>query len=382
MSEAVELRQALIRRLEAAGRLTDPRWRAAFAAVPRELFVPAFFRVSEDGSGYRLVECGDPDGLAQVYRDDALVTQLDGDDALTERARAGEMVTGAPTSSSSAPGLMALMLAALEVADSHRVLEVGTGTGYNAALLCHRLGSDGVTSVDVDAGLVALARERLATLGFAPQLVVGDGRAGVAERAPYDRVMTTVAVRSVPTALVAQTRQGGRVLVCLERGGGGLLPLLTVDPPGRARGPFLPHYGGFMPLRQEPLPKMTAFYQAVRAEAAHAPGRASAFPAAAVLDPSQPFEFFAALRVPGLRKLATRRGVTWLLHPDGSWASHDGERVAQGGPRRLWDEVEVAAAEWEELGRAPRERFGLTVEPDGGHRLWLDDPDDGPSWPF
>jgi protein-L-isoaspartate O-methyltransferase len=65
-------------------------------------------------------------------------------------------------------------------------LEVGTGTGYNTALLCHRLGADNVASVDLDPGLVEQARSRLAGRGHDPVLVAGDGSIGVADRAPYD----------------------------------------------------------------------------------------------------------------------------------------------------------------------------------------------------
>jgi protein-L-isoaspartate O-methyltransferase len=71
------------------------------------------------------------------------------------------------TSSSTLPSLVLEMLEELDVAEGHRVLEIGTGSGYNAALLCQRLGSELVTSVDIDPELVDLARERLAANGVA-----------------------------------------------------------------------------------------------------------------------------------------------------------------------------------------------------------------------
>src|SRR5207248_8077907 len=70
------------------------------------------------------------------------------------------------TSTSSMPSLMWAMLDALEVEPGHRVLEIGTGSGYNAALLSERLGDELVTSVDVDGELVELARARLAQAGY------------------------------------------------------------------------------------------------------------------------------------------------------------------------------------------------------------------------
>ena len=78
------------------------------------------------------------------------------------------------------PSLMARMLEALDVRDGHRVLEIGTGTGYNAALLCHRLGACNVVSIDIDPTLIVATRKRLAGLGHHPTLVVGDGTAGAA----------------------------------------------------------------------------------------------------------------------------------------------------------------------------------------------------------
>jgi protein-L-isoaspartate O-methyltransferase len=71
------------------------------------------------------------------------------------------------------------MLTLLDAHAGHRVLEIGIGTGYNAALLCHRLGSDNVASLDIDSELVDTARQRLAALGFHPALTVGDGAAGL-----------------------------------------------------------------------------------------------------------------------------------------------------------------------------------------------------------
>ena len=66
-----------------------------------------------------------------------------------------------PSSSASCPAMVAVMLAALEVREGHRVLEVGTGTGYNAALLAHRLGAERVTSVEIDSDLATHASKAL-----------------------------------------------------------------------------------------------------------------------------------------------------------------------------------------------------------------------------
>src|SRR6185295_6458940 len=95
-------------------------------------------------------------GLAGAYRDEALVT------ALLPDGHGGR----AAVSSSTQPSLMVGMLDALDLGDRLRVLEIGTGTGYNAALMCHVLGDAAVHSVDVDPALVDTARARLDSLGY------------------------------------------------------------------------------------------------------------------------------------------------------------------------------------------------------------------------
>lgn len=101
------------------------------------------------------------------------------DAPLATRLRDGELV-----SSSSQPSLMAMMLVALRVRDGDRVLEIGAGTGYNAALLAHRLGDDCVTTVDLEPEITEAARRHLADAGYHPAVVTGDGARGVPERAP------------------------------------------------------------------------------------------------------------------------------------------------------------------------------------------------------
>ncbi|MGH3781669.1 MAG: methyltransferase [Pseudonocardiaceae bacterium] len=79
-------------------------------------------------------------------------------------------------------------------------MEIGTGTGYNTALLCHRLGDAHVTSIDIDPDPVADAREPLAALRYLPTLLAGDGARGASGNAPYDRIIATCAVSTIPQA--------------------------------------------------------------------------------------------------------------------------------------------------------------------------------------
>ncbi len=129
------------------------------------------------------------------------------------------------------------MLHHLDPQPGDQVLEVGTGTGYSAALLTCRVGADNLVTVEIDAGLATSARTNLAKLGMTPQVLVGDGEQGWPSGAPYDRIMSTAAVREVPTAWVEQLRPGGVLLTPLDTpfGCDGLL-LLTADGHGAADG--------------------------------------------------------------------------------------------------------------------------------------------------
>ena len=148
---------------------------AAFLAVPRERFVPDV-------------------PLEQVYRDDVVVTKRD------ER--------GIPVSSSSQPQIMARMLERLALDPGQRVLEIGAGTGYNAALLKTIVGPRGrVVTVDVDPELARGARDALRGAGV--RVVVGDGREGWSRGAPYDRIVATVATGEIPAAWRDQLVDGG-----------------------------------------------------------------------------------------------------------------------------------------------------------------------------
>jgi len=114
----------------------------------------------------------------------------------------------------SQPYVVAYMTERLRVAADHRVLEVGTGSGYQAAVLS-RLARE-VISVERYRTLADAARTRLATLGYANvEVLLGDGLAGVPERAPFDRIMVTAAAETVPEALIAQLAPGGVMVLPL-----------------------------------------------------------------------------------------------------------------------------------------------------------------------
>src|SRR5690606_14213709 len=125
---------------------------------------------------------------------------------------------GQPTSSSSQPAMIAIMLEQLDLQPGHHVLEIGAGTGYNAALIAHLVGEQGrVTTIDIDKGLVDAARAHLAKAGFdRVEVIAGDGMRGYAPNAPYDRIILTAAGWDIPPEWLAQLKPDGRLLLPLS----------------------------------------------------------------------------------------------------------------------------------------------------------------------
>ena len=114
----------------------------------------------------------------------------------------------------SQPYVVAYMTEQLKMESRHRVLEVGTGSGYQAAVLSHLARE--VVSVERYRTLAEEARERLKALGYENvDIVVGDGFAGVPDRAPYDRIIVTAAAETIPEALLDQLADGGIMILPL-----------------------------------------------------------------------------------------------------------------------------------------------------------------------
>ncbi|MGH3898549.1 MAG: methyltransferase domain-containing protein [Pseudonocardiaceae bacterium] len=370
-----DLRNSLADQLGQQALVTDLGWREAFAAVPREVFVPFYFQPCRGRPGWRLVE-GGQEWREGVYADDALVTQINGSDDAVAAARRGETVEGTPTSSSSAPSLMAAMLTVLEMQEGHRVLEIGTGTGYNAALLGYRLGDPNITTIEVDPALSRRARQALATAGHHPRVVCGDGAAGVAQAVPYDRVISTVALSRVPPAWLEQTREGALILIPLSFAGhGGLMALLSRDATGGASGRLLSQYGGFMAVRATPTPTPPKIRPHLLETS-----RPTDVPPEALND-GHPASFYLSLRTRPYQVIQfipdddSATVQTWGQGADGSTfaltRTQGLTQAAASGP--LWDALEAAYTEWRELGRPERDRFGVTA---GQQQwVWLDQPD-------
>ena len=333
----------------------DLDWRAAFENVPRHVFVTTV--LGPDGTPRA-------DAADAIYRDESLTTQV------AHVPGTGQIV---PTSSSTRPSLMARMLGMLDTAPGHTVLEIGTGTGYNAALLSHQLGSHAVTSIDIDPTLIHTARAALASIGLTPTLVPGDGADGVAHRAPFDRILATCAVPTIPTAWVTQLGEHGQLVTDLRTATSSALITARRTATGDLIGRFHPVPGHFMWLR----PHLDNPFRTPE-EALATFDRTSTRPAPDIdpgllADPD--FGFQLALHVPGIVQVLglPARGSRILRSDDGSWIeiSRDGT-AQQSGPRALGDEIAAAHHAWSAAHHPHRSRYGITVTPTGTTTVWLD----------
>ena len=135
----------------------------------------------------------------------------------------------------SQPYVVAYMTEQLAVEPQHRVLEIGTGSGYQAAILS-RLARE-VVSIERYRTLAEAAAERLKTLGYTNVTVLaGDGFAGAPDRAPFDRIIVTAAAEEIPETLVAQLAEGGKMVLPLgPRKGTQYIVKLTKTPKGLSR---------------------------------------------------------------------------------------------------------------------------------------------------
>jgi len=358
----------MVNALVAGGQLSSLQVKEAMATVPRHLFAP--------------------DVPAADAYSDAVLTQT--------RPVGDEDGQHWPSSSLSAPAAVAVPLERLELAGTERVLEIGTGTGYVAALLSRLVGASNVYSVDIDPQLITAATGRLRQLDLAPTLLARDGYRGLAEHGPYDRIVATCSITHVPPEWIRQLGSGGRIVAPLD--GDRDTPYVVLDKtaPDEVTGHFDHEGGGFMPLRpslSSPLgPGDTAEITGIRSLAHHG---------TTALDPdrlthrSPALALFCRLHLPGLhlppRPEPGRAAMTEMfVHqgdsdarisrsraPNGRWP------VAQSGPRRIWDTIEAAVAAWDLLGHPGPNRFGISAL-DNPHRqyVWLDDPLGMYAWPL
>ncbi|WP_189361143.1 rRNA adenine N-6-methyltransferase family protein [Thermogemmatispora tikiterensis] len=362
-----ELRAQLVAHLRRCGVLRSARVAAAFATLPREAFVSHCYVRTGDGRGWQSWQaeaCGPERWLELVYTDQVLVTRLDGD---------------WPSSSSSMPSYMARMLEALEVQPGQQVLEIGTGTGYTAALLAWLTGEPRrVVTVEVVPELAVQAREALLRTVGPVRVIRADGWLGYAPAAPYERLLVTASAASLSLAWLRQLAPGGRLVLPLQGGlqEGRLLVLERAEAaeaePGRlqGRGHCLPEPCAFMPLTGE------RFCLQVLNELSRQPARQWHEPATGLVP--------QALQEPAGRwwlqwatgafgTVGRTRAGQWMvncLQPQQQALVHLEEETASSWRVRAqgreaaqwWQQLEAAAAQWQALGCPPPEALELCWE--------------------
>ena len=380
-------RTELGRVLMAGGALTSD-WASAFAAVPRAAFLPELMWPWDMGAGRSVAVSKAEDPAAwQEYADadTPIVTQWD------DGQHAGTEPGIVSTSSMSMPSVVFRMLRDLDVGPGDRVLEIGTGTGWNAALLAHRLGSENVYSVEVDEAVATAARTALERFGLPVHVVHGDGFRGYPPAAPYDRIIATCGLRSIPFAWVEQCRPGGVIVAPwgTHYGNGDAVARLVVSRDGDSASGAFTGPVEFMKLRSQRLAPVVHSEYVTGSVADREASSTTITEGQFLGERFSPQRFALGLRLRDCVQVIAdkREGArpVWLYSlTDRSWACvmfRDGDtaRVWQSGARRLWDEAEAAYAWWAGRGEPDYARFGLTVTAEG-QRAWLDDPTD--AWPL
>ncbi|MFF9477775.1 ATP-grasp peptide maturase system methyltransferase [Streptomyces sp. NPDC014733] len=376
MSASARLRDTLTDELTEEGALAEHEWRSAARAVPRELFTGSYFRpvAGTVPTSYRPVREGEPGWLEGVYSDETLITQLDGRIRPDDVAKG--VVTGSPSSSSTLPSLVLRLWQQLGAEAGHRVLEIGTGTGYSTALGAHRLGDTNLTSIEYDPVVGGAAAAALKAAGFAPRLIIGDGLRGDPDGGRYDRLIATCSVRYIPLPWLHQVRPGGRILVTLSGWSyANALALLDVTGPGEAMGRFLPGYTSFMiarPHDRPPRPTLALLPGDERPSRIN-PTKLDSWTGGWVAQLAAPSaERMGAGAEQILWDVSTGSQARTARDPNGGWS------VVQRGPVRLWDRVEEAVQRWQAAGEPHQEAFGIAVSA-AGQRVWLG-AEEGPGW--
>ena len=350
--------------------------REAFLSVPRHTFITGYYEHTRLHAAPAPADQPAWDAwLAAIYQNQALTTQVD--------------ARGLPTSSSSQPAVMALMLSYLDVKPGMRILEIGTGTGYNAALLARLTGDPHlVTTLEIDPILIEQARPRIeAVVGTGMVMQVRNGMQGDVAHAPYDRIIATGSACPIPQPWISQLAPGGKLVMDLRgRLSGGLI-MVTKHADGSATGHFLPEGRQLSFMRLRPSPEAPIQPVTIQDDP-HLPLQEDTR-----LTPDDPvyacashfctfeqfheqdeeFNLWLQWAFPGLGikwkgtsgKLkavltdeATRTIVILELHESGI-------KVQTRGNCLLWSEITHAYYDWLQAGKPERERYRIDVEAQG-----------------
>jgi len=367
-------RAAYVDLLEGLGVLGSDAVRRALAKVRRHRFLEAWYPMEMDEERASLSytryafdrDRPTPEDLEEIYSNRSLVTAVDGWRA---------------TSSTSQPDLVARMLELLDLRPGHSVLEIGTGTGYNAALLREVVGPDGkVCSMELQEDVAALARRHLDDEGYADVAVLArDAYYGAPEKAPFDRIIATVGCSDISPHCLDQLKPDGLMLVPLQHGFGDPLVRIERNPDAANCGiGRIVEHADFMPIEGE-LRWRNPWRTMTECGLMESPARIYPLPESLVLAESggpslaavhrwRPYQFFLSLTAQllwhqgigfGIAESALRSAV---LVSDDAFQGYtlDGHIRSLDNLR---DRLVYLAEAWDDLGRPDPEDYVLRFHP-------------------
>ena len=361
-------------RLAELGAVVSDDVKRAFARVRRHRFLEEWYRPEIDAPRATLSfekhtfdrDHPTTEDLAEIYSNRALVTAVEG---------------WRPTSSTSQPALVARMLESLDLAPGTSVLEIGTGTGYNAALLREIVGAEGsVCSIELQCDVAERARGYLDGEGYHDVIVLArDAYCGAVEAAPYDRIVATVGCSDISPHWLEQLAPDGWMLIPLQHGFWDPLVRVSRDPDRAGHGiGRIVGYSGFMPI-QGALGWRNPWQSYLPAGLPEAPTRTYPLPASLIADGSgeaqtvgdprgRSYQFFLSLstqliQYPGLGFGIAEPAVgsVVLVNDEAihGYAVHGHTRSLDN----LHDRLVYLAEAWGELGRPSPEDYVLRFAP-------------------
>ncbi|MGV9310121.1 methyltransferase domain-containing protein [Nonomuraea sp. NPDC003727] len=357
-----------------AARVTHPgsRWRDAIANVPRHQFVPAWWTWS---GGHWELHQGAADEAAwldTVYRDRTVVTKVGTLHA--DHAKPSDAPTGRPTSSSTLPTLVLQMYRHARISEKDTVLDVGTGSGYGTALLCHLLGESQVTSIDVDDYVTSIAASRLSLQDCHPRVAPMDAVGEIPWT--FDRIVAMVSVRPIPASWLTALKPGGRLVTTISNTS--LIVSATKTDDGGAAGQIERDWAMFMKTRTgaDYPPGLASLMDTARTVEGDQVA-AARYPVIDIEENAWELRSMLEVMSPGIEHDFQQDGDTrtaLMVHADGSWARavQTGKEtgvVHQGGPRRLWDVLDETRDYWLENGMLPLYGANVRIDSDGAIHL-------------
>jgi protein-L-isoaspartate(D-aspartate) O-methyltransferase len=340
----------LVAFLKEAGALHSPAVEAAFRRVPRHRLLEDYFAGTENGWVKQAYEPKHPrlEDLDFFYADNPIVTRI-----------SEEM----PSSSTSQPKLVAGMLELLELTPGLKVLEIGAGTGYNAALMAELVADQSlVVAVDIQKDIIAQTGRLLADIGYSGiKLLACDGSAGVPEDAPYDRIVATVGCPDLSLQWATQLKPTGFMLIPLLFGGWHPLVKVWLEQ-DRLKGKFVAN-AGFMLIQGEL--HMTGLWPFPYALPFVAEGfqELSDFEH---LDTASLRDFYDFIVLRDRRAFWTYNPATYGLYEEERGAvvihSETGAVLFKGDPV-LYDDLHKLYTEWQAAGKPQRSDYELEFIP-------------------